>query len=119
MKNENAILDKAKYQKIKNGFAAILQEAHKHSLEVRQDIVASIFCTLSEIDCFLDETAATGNFLNQSMNGVSRVLKHTTVRKLTESFAAFATLKEQDRIEVMNQLKLSIAVEQLKMANIH
>ena len=115
MKGDASILDRGKYQKIKSGFAAVLQEARKRRPEIGQDIVTSIFCTLSDIDSFLDETAATGAFLNESMNGFSRTLKHTTIRKLTESFAAFCTLKEKDRITVMNQLKLSLDVEQWKV----
>jgi hypothetical protein len=115
MKSQNDILDKSKYQKIKTGFVTILQEARKQQPKATMDIIPSIFETLSNIDCFFDESAATGHFLKKSINGHSLTLKLPVLRKLNESFREYAALSETNREAIVEQLKLSIAVEQLKI----
>lgn len=115
MKQQNDVLDKSKYQKIKAGFVTMLQEARKQQPEATMGIIPSIFETLSNIDCFFDESAATGHFLKKSMNGHSLILKLPVLRKLNESFREFASLSETNREAIVEQLKLSISVEQLKI----
>jgi hypothetical protein len=110
------VLDKSKYQKIKSGFVTALSEARKHDPANATTVVQTVFETLSSIDSFLDETAATGHFLQECMDGHPRILKHTTIHKLNESFRSFAGLNVADRESVVKQLTLSIAVEQLRMS---
>ena len=118
MKPQSDILDKSKYRMIKTGFVTMLQEARKQQPKATMEIVPSIFETLSNIDCFFDESAATGHFLKKSMNGHSLILKQTVLRKLNESFREYAALSQTNREAIVEQLKLSIAVEQLKVVSL-
>ncbi len=113
MTRATTTLDKSKYQKIKTGFVSVLQETEAEQVEA---IVSAMFGTLGTISNFLDETAATGHFLQQAMDKESRKVSRATIGRLNESFRLFAGLTEPDRDAVVEQLSLSIAVERMKLA---
>src|SRR5438876_12184645 len=80
MNQPNSSLDKAKYAKVKTGFVALLHDVGKKKPEICEEIVLAVFETLGMIDLFLDETAATGHFLQRC--SCSQLVRPTTIRKL-------------------------------------
>lgn len=114
MKQQNQTLDKAKYHKIKTGFVTLLQEARKVNPEVVCQAILDVFETLRQIDFFFDESAVTGYFLRKFSGSISP--KQSTIRKLTGSFAAYAALNGEEREVVLNQLRMSLEVESLKIS---